>query len=117
MPRLSDIKYRALVGLTPRTRLKADQKKMIDTHNIPPDKVEYYFGRRCEYWYVRDLLLNAIKNDAQVLHWARASIRYNTARENQAIDFMAKVKHLFPKATAKEFEYVLEEIEEQDNAN
>ena len=33
-----------------------------------------------------------IQNDETLSHWARTSIRYNTGRENQARDFMAKVK-------------------------
>lgn len=43
-------------------------------------------------------LFYAIKEDERLHRWACASIRYNSTREYQAIDFRAKVSHLFPDA-------------------
>lgn len=62
-------------------------------------------------------VLDTIKADEVLLRWARGSIRFNSTRENQAIDFRSKVSHLFPDASLDEYEMVLTQIEEQDNAN
>ncbi len=60
-------------------------------------------------------LLEQIKADEMLLRWARGSIRYNTLRKHQAVDFRAKVKHLFPDVTIAQCKSALKEIEKQDN--
>ena len=105
-----------MVGLIPRTRLTTGEQSIINEYNIPPDKIEYYFGRRCEYWYVNELLFKVIKQDAELYRWACASLRYNTTLENQAIDFQAKVKHKFD-LDIKRYRYTMIHLENELNAN
>jgi len=52
MPRLSEIAQRNRLGLIPKSRMTKDQKSFIEKTGQKPDRVEYYFGRRCEYWRV-----------------------------------------------------------------
>lgn len=64
-------------------------------------------------------LSEMIAADAELLTWARGSIRYNTGRENQAVDFMAKLKHHnSPLATMSKssVKTALTEIEKADRA-
>lgn len=53
--RKSNIKYRELVGLIPRSRMTKAQKTFLDDNQLEPDQVEFFFGRIYKYYYINKL--------------------------------------------------------------
>jgi hypothetical protein len=50
MPRKSRIEFRELIGLVPKSKMNKAQRDYIDKNELPPDEIEWYFGRKCAYW-------------------------------------------------------------------
>lgn len=49
------IDYKRYTWFEPMSRLNKEEKRFIADNNLPPDKIEYHFGRKCEYWRLSTL--------------------------------------------------------------